>query len=177
VADAGLYGAAYRVIMLAQIPIRSLANSTHLSFLGSAPRDAVGLSLRYSLVAGAYGCLAAIGLAVLAPLLPLLLGAEFEEATSIVRWLAPVVVLAALTPFPSNGLLTYGRNGLRTMILVGNAVFAVALYVALIPPFSWRGAILATVIAETTMTAVAWMALLRVRAGVDGRPASMDLTG
>lgn len=163
VSDAGLYGAAYRVILMAQVPANALVNSTHLSFLDRANRDPVRLCMRYSMIAGSYALVATAGLLLFAPLIPLLLGSEFEGAVTVMSWLAPIVLLGAITPFPANALLTYDKNALRTRILVANAVFSVGLYVALIPPFSWRGAVVAAVLSELTMMVATWTALLLVR--------------
>jgi O-antigen/teichoic acid export membrane protein len=172
VADAGLYGAAYRIIMLAQVPVNALSHSTHLSFLERGRGDPVRMCVRYSAIALAYAVVAVIGLLVLAPLVPLLLGSEFDGAASMIRWLTPIMLLGAVTPFPANGLLTYGRNPLRTKILAGNAAFSVVLYILLIPPLAWQGAVLASIISEATMTVTTWTALLLVRRQVrrDGAP-------
>jgi O-antigen/teichoic acid export membrane protein len=163
VADAGLYGAAYRIIMMAQIPVNALLHSTHLSFLERDGTDPVKLCVKYSKIAFAYAAVAVIGLMVLAPVVPFVLGSDFDGTTDMIRWLSPIVLLSAITSFPANGLLTYDRNALRTKIVTANAAFSVVLYVALIPPFSWRGAIAATVISEITMTVTTWTALLLVR--------------
>ncbi len=163
VADAGLYGAAYRIIMLAQVPANALVHSTHMSFLDRDKNDPVALSFKYSMVALVYALVAALGLVMLAPLVPVLLGSEFEGTETIIRWLTPLLILAVLSPFPANGLLTYSRNGLRTIIQSASAAFAVALYVLLIPPFSWQGAVAASLIAELTVTVALWVALLLVR--------------
>lgn len=162
-ADAGLYGAAYRVIMMAQVPANALVQSTHLSFLDRDKSDPVSLSIRYSVISFVYASVAAVGLILLAPLVPVLLGSEFEGSESIIRWLTPVLILTVLAPFPANGLLTYDRNGLRTAIQAGGALVAVALYIALIPPYSWRGAVAASIIAELTVGVSNWVALLWVR--------------
>ncbi len=163
VTDAGLYGAASRIISLAQVPTNAFLNSTHLSFLDrESDLDPIQLSKRYSLVAAGYGVLAAIALFVFAPLAPVLLGSEFEGTTTMIRWLAPVVLIRAVATFPANGLLSYGRNSLRTRILVANAVWTVLLFVLLIPPFSWRGAVVATTIAEVTVFVSTWIALIWV---------------
>ena len=162
VADAGLYGAAYRIIMMAQIPVNALVHSTHLSFLERDGTDPVRLCVKYSKIAFAYAAVAVIGLLLVAPLVPFVLGSDFDGTTSMIRWLTPVVLLSAITSFPANGLLTYDRNALRTKIVTANAVFAVILYIVLIPPFSWRGAIAATVISEVTITVTTWAALLYV---------------
>jgi O-antigen/teichoic acid export membrane protein len=163
VADAGLYGAAYRIIMMAQIPVNALLHSTHLSFLERDGTDPVKLCVKYSKIAFVYAAVAVVGLLALAPVVPFVLGSDFDGTTSMIRWLTPIVLLSAITSFPANGLLTYDRNALRTKIVTANAAFAVMLYIVLIPPFSWRGAIAATVISEITMTITTWVALLLVR--------------
>lgn len=164
VADAGLYGAAMRIIGFAQVPINALSNSTHLSFLDrEANHDPVVLSKRYSLVAGAYGLAAAVGLLTFAQLVPVLLGSEFDGTTTMLRWLAPVAFLRSITIFPANGLLGLHRNPLRTGILVANAVWTVGLFLALIPSHSWKGAVIATVISEVTLLVTTWTALLWAR--------------
>jgi O-antigen/teichoic acid export membrane protein len=163
VSDAGLYGAAYRLILLAQVPATALQHSTHLRFLDREVRDPLRLCVRYSALAAGYGLVATIAAWVLAPLLPVLLGSEFEGTTSVVRWLSPLIVLGAMSPFPANGLLTYGRNALRTKLAAANAVLALGLYVALIPPHSWRGAVAASIIAELVLVVTTWTALLLVR--------------
>lgn len=163
VADAGLYGAAYRIIMMSQIPVNALLHSTHLSFLERDGTDPVKLCVKYSKIAFVYAAAAVVGLLVLAPIVPFVLGSEFDGTTSMIRWLTPIVLLSAITSFPANGLLTYDRNALRTKIVASNAVFALILYIVLIPPFSWRGAIAATVISEIAMTVTTWAALLLVR--------------
>jgi O-antigen/teichoic acid export membrane protein len=58
-----------------------------------------------------------------------------------------------------NGLLGLSRNRVRATILLSNAVLSLVLYVALIPTFSWRGAVAATLIVESTLFVSAWVAL------------------
>jgi O-antigen/teichoic acid export membrane protein len=53
-----------------------------------------------------------------------------------------------------------GRNALRTKLLVGNAVFSLVLYAALIPRYSWRGALAATLASEVSLCASGWLAIL-----------------
>jgi O-antigen/teichoic acid export membrane protein len=160
-ADAGRYGAAYRLMQIVQLPVSALLGATHLSFLnareeqGSQWRRAV----RLSLVAAAYAVPAVAALVLVAPLVPRILTRDFAETTVILQLLAPVVILRSIGGFPMNGLMGLGRNALRTKLLIGNALFSLALYAALIPGYSWRGALVATLISETSLCGSGWLAL------------------
>jgi O-antigen/teichoic acid export membrane protein len=59
-----------------------------------------------------------------------------------------------------NGLLALGHNPLRSRILVFNALFSISLYLLLIPTYSWRGAIIGTIISEVVAIALAWVFLV-----------------
>jgi O-antigen/teichoic acid export membrane protein len=178
-ADAGRYGAAYRLMLIAMLPISALVGATHLSFLqaGDGAGGQVRRAVRLSLVALAYAVPAVVVLVLLAPLVPRFLTAEFAETTLILRLLVPVVILRGVGVFPMNGLMGLGRNDLRTKLLVAHALLSLALYVALIPAYSWRGALAATLVSEVSLCASGWIALLACErrggreAGAAGEPA------
>lgn len=172
--DAGRYGAAYRIINLAQLPINAIIASTHLSFLerDAATQNQVERAKRYSLVVLIY-TLPVVGIIlVAAPLIPRVLGSDFDGTVKMVRLLTPVVLLRGLSPFPSNGLMGLGLNRLRTAILIGCAALSLALYIPLIPEYSWRGAIVATWITESFMTIVMWGTLLWAQRRADATGAA-----
>lgn len=160
-ADAGRYGAAYRLVQLALLPVSALVGVTHLSFLraGQGPSGQLERAIRLSLVALAYAVPAVAALVLLAPLVPRLLTRDYAETTTILRLLAPVVILRGVGTFPMNGLMGLGRNGLRTKLLAGHALFSLVLYAALIPRLSWRGALAATLVSELSLCASGWVAL------------------
>jgi len=160
-ADAGRYGAAYRLMQVALLPVNAFLGSTHLSFLepDDGPRSQLRRATRLSLYALSYAAPAAVGLVVLAPLVPRVLSEDFSQATLILQLLAPVVVLRGVGGFPMNGLMGLGRNALRTKLLVANAAFSLLLYAALIPRYSWRGAVTATLASEISLCASSWAAL------------------
>jgi O-antigen/teichoic acid export membrane protein len=106
-----------------------------------------------------YAIPAMIGIIMMAPLVPTILTRDFTETSKIVQLLAPLMILRGTSTFPMNGLLGLGRNGLRTGLLVGNAMLSIVLYVALIPTYSWRGALVATLITEASLWACGWTAL------------------
>jgi len=178
-ADAGRYGAAFRIMQFAWVPLLALMNATHLSFL-RAGQDANGQlrrAIRSSLIATAYGVPAALCLFLVAPLAPLVLTKDFSETTRMLQWLAPLVVLRGQSTFPLNGLMGLGRNGLRAKLIVANALLAVLLYAALIPRYSWRGAFAATLVTELWLSISGWVALYRCERKRVPRPSGPPLAG
>jgi O-antigen/teichoic acid export membrane protein len=161
-ADAGRYGAAYRLMLIVLLPVNALAGATHLSFLHDAKGAHSQLrgAVKLSLVTLAYAVPAVLGLVLIAPWVPRLLTRDFSETALILQLLAPVVILRGVGVFAMNGLMGLGRNGLRTALLLVNALFSLVLYAALIPSHAWRGALVATLISEVTLCASGWVALL-----------------
>jgi O-antigen/teichoic acid export membrane protein len=148
-------------MQFALVPISALVNAAHLSFLRTG-QDANGQmrrAVRLTLASTAYGVLAAVGLFLIAPLAPLVLSRDFSETTRMLQWLAPLVILRGQWTFPMNGLMGLGRNDLRAKLIVANALFSVALYAALIPAYSWRGAFAASLVTEVSLSASGWVAL------------------
>lgn len=162
--DAGLYGAAYRVVTLGEVPIGALLGATHLEFIDKKdPDEQVAFARRLSLAGGLYAVVFFFAAMIFAPLLPFLLGSDFEGATDIVPWLTPLLFFRAIGAFPSNSLIGLNRNGLRTRILVSMAILSVGLYFVLIPAYGWKGAAAAAMITAATNVTVTWIVLLRVR--------------
>ncbi|MGY6501043.1 MAG: lipopolysaccharide biosynthesis protein [Acidimicrobiales bacterium] len=163
VVDTGLYAAAYRVVSFGLIPVGSLVQVTHRRFLQhdeGVKGQHLARSLRFASVAGVYGIVFGIALFVAAPLLPLLMGDEFEGSVVMVRWLAPIVALRAVGIFALNGLMGLNRVALRTVIIVANAVVSLGLYIVLIPPLGWEGAAIGTLISESLVVVTTWWALV-----------------
>lgn len=160
--DAGRYGAAYRLMQIAMLPIQALVTVTHVSFLSAGDTASTQLrrAVRLSAFALAYAIPAVVGLVLLAPFVPRFLTRDFAETTIILQLLVPVVILRGVGVFPMNGLMGLGRNGLRTKLLVGHALLSLALYATLIPPYSWRGALIATLVSELSLCTSGWVALV-----------------
>jgi O-antigen/teichoic acid export membrane protein len=168
-ADAGRYGAAYRLMLIMLLPVNALLGMTHVSFLreSESPRAQLRRATRLSLVTMAYAVPAVVGLVVAAPLVPRILTRDYAETTLILQLLAPVVILRGLGGFPMNGLLGLRRNVLRTRLLVGNALFSLLMYAAFIPRYSWRGALVGTLVSEVALNASGWIALLLIHYRAD----------
>lgn len=162
VVDTGLYSAAYRIVSFGLVPIGSLTQVSHRYFLEhdeNVKGQHLRLSWRFGKIAGAYGVLFGIGLFIGAPLLPYLLGDEFEGSVSMARWLAPTAAMRALGIFAINGLMGLGKTGFRTVLIVVNAALATVGYVILVPLYGWEGAAIGTLASEALAMISGWWAL------------------
>lgn len=168
-ADAGRYAAAFKFVMLGLMPLNAIAAATHMDFLSvdDDHNDQMRKAKRFAALGVAYSAVFVGVVWVAAPLVPRVLGSDFDGTVTMMRLLVPLVPLRGIGMFPMNGLLGLGRNVLRTKILVGNAAFSLALYLALIPGYSWKGAIAGTLISEVTLFVVSWVALFRCQASHD----------
>jgi O-antigen/teichoic acid export membrane protein len=170
VVDTGLYAAAYRVVQLAMLPVGSVVNAAHTRFLqheegerGQHLRRAV----RFASLSIPYGVVCLVALLLAAPLLPLVVGDEFEESVTMVRWLSPVVLVRALSMFSLNGLMGLGHHAIRSTLIVANAVVAMTIYLVLIPRYGWQGAAIGTLLGETIEIASTWTALVILQRRAD----------
>lgn len=163
VVQTGLYAAAYRIVQFGLVPVGSVIQATHARFLQhdeGVRGQHLHRALRYGAVGAAYGVVFAIGISLVAPLLPIVLGDEFEESVTIVRWLSPIVLLRAVGSCSINGLMGLGKVGLRTILLATNAAFAMVLYIVLIPSMGWKGAAVGTLVGEVVSVIMTWSALV-----------------
>ena len=161
--DTGLYGAAYKIVNLGLVPVSSLVSSSHRRFLeheegvkGQHLRRAV----KFAAVSGAYGLVIAVVMMAGAPLLPVLLGDDWEGSVTMIRWLSPLVLFRSMAMFPINALMGLGKTFARSVIIVANAAVAMGLYIALIPSRSWKGGVYGTLISEVLLLGSTWTALV-----------------
>jgi O-antigen/teichoic acid export membrane protein len=154
---AGVYGAAFRVVNMAFTPIKALNSAAHNRLLQNDP-NARGEHVRRS------ARLAMLNLAAVLPiaavlffaveLLEPLLGDDFEQSAGIARWLLLFLPLKAVSNAPLGGLLGLGRTTTRAWVVLTAAGVSLGLYVALIPLWSWGGAVVGTVIGELVLLLV-----------------------
>jgi O-antigen/teichoic acid export membrane protein len=158
----GVYAAAYKLVDVAFLPVTSLLVATYARFFQHGARgvQATGQYARRLLSAGAvYGVLAAAGLYLLAPLVPGVLGEEYRQSVTAIRWLAVLPLLKSIHYFGADALTGAGHQGVRTLILVAIAGINVLLNLWLIPLYSWRGAAVATIASDGLMAVAIWSAL------------------
>jgi O-antigen/teichoic acid export membrane protein len=160
----GTYAAAYRMIDVVFTPVRSVLYASYPSFFRHGQG---GIAASYAFakrllpMAVGYSAAAMIGLFVAAPVIPLLLGAEYARTVEALRWLALLPLLKSVHYFLADSLTGAGYQGVRTFAQMGVAVFNVALNLWLIPGYSWRGAAWAS-IASDAMLVVALYLVIRL---------------
>jgi O-antigen/teichoic acid export membrane protein len=168
--DAGFYGAAYRVIMLSQMPMKTMNKALFQRFLPD-DEETLGQHVRrakhFSMVSVPMGLVIAAVVFVAAPGLEFIVGDKISESVSMIRWLLPVVPLFAVSRAPLNGLLGLGRSSLRAGVLISSSVLSMTIYLILIPTMSWRGAVIGTILSELYLTSVGWYLLVRAQAEAD----------
>lgn len=148
----GVYGSAYRFINIGSVPMLSLFNATYPRFFQNGAQG-WDISLKFSrkllpIVIG-YGILGFLGFQVFAPIVPKVLGAEYQNVIPTLRWLAPLPLISGLQLLLSNTLTGLGHQKARSIIQVISAVFNVGLNFVLIPLFGLYGAIWATLVSDT----------------------------
>ncbi len=160
---AGIYAAAYRLVDVAFLPVRSLLWAAYPTFFRHG-QGGIAASTKYArqLIprASIYSLLACIALFVGAPLVPHLLGAEYARTASALRWLSPLPLLKTLHYFVADSLTGAGLQGLRTAVQIGVAVFNILLNLWLIPAYSWRGAAWSSLASDGMLAASLWIAVL-----------------
>jgi len=156
----GIYAAAYRLIDVAFVPVKSLLAAAYTKFFqrGSAGiSGTIDFSRRLSPIAGIYGLTAGIGLFLLAPVIPHLLGDEYAGAVEALRWLAPLPFLKAMHYFAADTLTGAGFQGVRSAVQVIVAVFNALINLWLVPLYSWRGAAWSSLASDGFLILGLWM--------------------
>ena len=156
---AGIYSAAYRIIDVSFTPVRSLLFAAYARFFQHG-RSGLGGSLGFALkllpAATALGLFLCLLLYLVAPVVPFLLGAEYEKTVSAIRLLSVIPLLRSLHYFAADALTGAGLQGTRSLIQFSVALFNVAINFWLIPLYSWRGAALASLASDTLLAILLW---------------------
>lgn len=160
---AGLYGAAFRLVQFAALPINSVEGVAFHRFLDS-DADERGQQVRRAAKSGAVtftlSILAAGAMYFLAPLLIHIAGDQFGGSVTMVRWLLLWLPVYALSTAPINGLMGLGRLGVRAAVLIASGIVSVACYIAFVPTLTWRGGLIGTIAGEMFVVVVGWIALV-----------------
>lgn len=167
----GVYAAAYRLASVLTLPVASLVLAAQprlfRAAMPGAHDQASSLVPRLLLGSVGYGLLAGGLLLLAAPLLPLLLGTEFEEASKLARWLLALPPLYAIRLLGSSLLMTRGRQMTRIMCEACGAVLLAALAFSFVPTGGATAMALIVTATETTVAIMVWTFV-----GLGGNPVS-----
>jgi O-antigen/teichoic acid export membrane protein len=157
--SAGIYGAAYHILNVSFTPILSLAMASFRNFFQqgvSGIKGSFALCQKLMPMSLCYSLIAIVGLAVFAPLVPLILGSEYADSAAALIWLSPTIFFRTMHIFAADTLtgadLQRVRSGSQVLVAIANAL----INFWLIPLYSWRGAIWATLISECLLMIVLW---------------------
>lgn len=160
--SAGIYGAAYHILNVSFTPILSLAMASFRNFFQqgvSGIKGSFALCKKLMPMSLCYSLIAIVGLAVFAPLVPLILGSEYADSATALIWLSPTIFFRTMHIFAADTLtgadLQRVRSGSQVLVAIANAL----INFWLIPLYSWRGAIWATLISECLLMIVLWSAV------------------
>ena len=164
--EAGLYGAAFRVVSMGLMPLRALEGAAFQRFLphnANERNEHTRRAARYSVLALSGSIFVGIGILVASPLLDIIIGKDFAGAEKMVPWLLPFLPLTAVSNAPSNGLLGLGKLGVRAGIYTTSAIVSLSLYITMIPLMPtgehWKGAVIGTIAGEAFLAIAGWTAL------------------
>ena len=162
-AQAGVYGAAYRLVLMALTPLGSLDSAAFQRFLPRGEPGEIGVhwrrSTRLAMLMGVASIAAAAGLWICLPLLHFLVEGRYHEAFDIVPWLLFMVPLISTSNPALNGLLGLGRANTRAYVTIVSSLISMVSYLVLIPNHGWKGAVAATYISEVALALIAWSTL------------------
>lgn len=149
----GVYGSAYRFINIGDVPVLALFNATYHRFFQQGSlgiTNCLNFAKKLFPIIIIYGIFSFAAFQVFAPLVPKILGAEYQNAISTLRWLAPLPAINALQLLVANILTGLGHQKIRSMVQVIAAILNVVLNIWLIPIFGLYGAIWATLTSDGT---------------------------
>jgi O-antigen/teichoic acid export membrane protein len=158
----GIYAAAYRIIDVAFIPVRSLLNAAYPGFFRAGQAglaSAVDYLRRLLPKAAGYTFAAFFCILAAAPVVPHLFGRDFGRTVEALRLLALLPLLKALHYFLADTLTCTGHQRLRSLIQVIVAGFNILLNLWLIPNYSWRGAAWSSVATDGLLALTMYAAL------------------
>lgn len=167
--ELGAYTAAYRLVAMAFLPVRSLLDASASHFYR---RGAEGLAESYEFaikllkVALPYALACAALILAGAELVPHVLGRSFESATPMLRALAVLPLIQSIHYTFSDALTAAGLQRLRTRLQWIVAAIYAGLAVLFVPRYGWQGAVCVCLGCELLLAVFIVAAVRhRVRAG------------
>lgn len=156
----GIYGSAYRFINIGHVPTAALFNATYPRFFQHGAKG-IKNCFKFAkkllpLIIG-YGIVSFITYQIFAPLIPRILGAEYQNAVSTLCWLAPLPAITALQLVAADTLTGSGYQKVRSVVQVLAAIVNVIMNIWLIPIFGLMGAIWATLCSDGLRLICLWI--------------------
>ena len=172
----GIYGAAYRLIDVSFAPIRSLLYAAYPRFFQHGAHgltSSAAFARRLMLRATAVSLAIFFAVVLAAPIIPHILGSEYDRSVEALRWLALLPLFKSAHHLTADALTGAGYQGLRTSIQVSVAVMNVGINLWLTPAYGWRGAAWSSLASDGLLAAM-MVVCLSVLITRDHQSASVD---
>ena len=156
----GIYGSAYRFIDMGHIPILSVFTVAYTRFFkhgASGINSSLNFAKRLLPYMGGYAVLSILGYQLCAPLIPKILGQEYQDAIAALRWLSPLPAIFAFQVLGADTLTGAGFQKIRSLVQVVAAILNIGLNLWLIPIYSWKGAAWATLSSDSLRLISLWV--------------------
>ncbi|MCC0175954.1 oligosaccharide flippase family protein [Waterburya agarophytonicola K14] len=160
----GIYGAAYQILNVAFTPIQSVALASFRKFFqqgASGIKGSFALCKKLLPMSLAYSMIAIAGIAICSPIIPKILGSEYQDSAAALIWLSPTIVFRTMHFFAADTLTGANYQSVRTTAQVIVAIFNGLLNFWLIPLYGWHGAIWATIASEFLLMVFLWGAIYK----------------
>lgn len=161
----GIYGAAYRLLSAAFLPVQAQLTVTYPQFFRHGRRG-IRASTRYARrwlpLASGYCLLVALLLLVGAPLLARILGPGYAQTATVLRYLAVLPLLKTVQYLFADALTGADHQPLRVGLQAFAALLNVALNLAWVPRYGWGGAVRATLVSDGALALLLVAAALKL---------------
>lgn len=158
----GIYSMAYRVVNIGCMPIMSVVSAAFPRFFREGVKGiAATVPMAKALLrrTAFLGVAIAIGMFVLAPILPHLVGKSYAESVSALRWLCLIPFFRCFHLSAGDAIAGAGHQKFRLVSQSIAATGNLLLNLYLVPRYSWQGAAWASLATDGALGVMNWMAL------------------
>lgn len=162
----GIYTSAYRFIEVAFTPIRSLLAASTSRFFkhgASGIEGAWHFAKKIFPVGCVLGFASGIVLYLMAPIVPYILGSDYQHAMVAIQLLSVIPLFKAINYFAADLLTSSGFQGYRSLIQFSVTFLSIGLNFVIIPIYSWIGAAFVGIGANLLLGGCLWGAVAYLR--------------
>lgn len=158
-----LYVISGRILQLAMFPVTALLSIVYPSYFKegglAGVKGTFGMALRIAPPVGGLALVGAVGIYLVADFIPLLLGAEFQDAVPLIRTMLWVVLPMGLASVAADALSGADMQPTRLWLYASSVVFQTVVLLLLVPPFGLQGAVVALYSGAVFYCAILWTVL------------------
>lgn len=174
----GIYAMAYRVVEIATIPIFSIRDAAMPRFFvqgakGIEHSAALGRALFKKAVW--FGLAGAAGMFLCAPIIPYIVGHDFSQSVSALRWLCLIPFFRSIHQMSGSALTGAGLQRYRTTTQCIAAVFNFGINLWLIPRYGWIGAAWSSLLTDAGLGVMNWTIVARLTKSTERQSVAMSV--